>query len=36
VVGDTLAAYGVVVKAMPESAWFMKPLTASLTELLAD
>jgi uroporphyrinogen-III synthase len=36
VVGDTLAAYGVAVKAMPESAWFMKPLTASLAELLAD
>jgi uroporphyrinogen-III synthase len=36
VVGDTLASYGVTVNAMPESAWFMKPLTASLSELLAD
>jgi uroporphyrinogen-III synthase len=36
VVGDTLAAYGVAVGVMPESAWFMKPLTASLSELLAD
>lgn len=36
VVGDTLAAYGVVVNAMPDSAWFMKPLTVSLSELLAD
>jgi uroporphyrinogen-III synthase len=36
VVGDTLAAHGVVVQAMPHSAWFMKPLTASLSELLAD
>jgi uroporphyrinogen-III synthase len=35
VVGDTLAAYGVVVNAMPENAWFMKPLTASLSDLLA-
>ena len=31
-----LAAYGVAVGAMPESAWFMKPLTVSLSELLAD
>ena len=36
VVSDTLAAYGVAVNAMPESAWFMKPLTASLSELLRD
>ncbi|MFI4869063.1 MAG: uroporphyrinogen-III synthase [Steroidobacterales bacterium] len=36
VVGDTLASYGVAVHAMPQSAWFMKPLTASLTELLAQ
>jgi uroporphyrinogen-III synthase len=35
VVGDTLAAHGVVVQAMPESAWFMKPLTACLSDLLA-
>jgi uroporphyrinogen-III synthase len=36
VVGDTLAAHGVAVNAMPESTWFMKPLTAALSELLAD
>jgi uroporphyrinogen-III synthase len=36
VVGETLAAHGVAVSAMPETAWFMKPLTASLSELLAD
>lgn len=36
VVSDTLAGYGVAVNAMPESAWFMKPLTASLSELLRD
>jgi uroporphyrinogen-III synthase len=36
VVSDTLASYGVAVNAMPDSAWFMKPLTASLSELLAD
>ena len=36
VVSETLASYGVAVKAMPDSAWFMKPLTASLSELLAD
>jgi uroporphyrinogen-III synthase len=36
VVGDTLAAHGVAVSAMPETTWFMKPLTASLSELLAD
>jgi uroporphyrinogen-III synthase len=35
IVGDTLAAHGVTVQAMPESAWFMKPLAASLSELLA-
>jgi len=35
VVGDTLASHGVAVQAMPQSAWFMKPLTASLVELLA-
>jgi len=35
VVSETLASYGVAVDAMPESAWFMKPLTASLSELLA-
>lgn len=34
VVGATLAGHGVAVNAMPESAWFMKPLTASLSELL--
>jgi hypothetical protein len=36
VVSETLACYGVAVNAMPDSAWFMKPLTASLSELLAD
>jgi uroporphyrinogen-III synthase len=35
VVSDTLASYGVAVGAMPESAWFMKPLTAALSDLLA-
>jgi uroporphyrinogen-III synthase len=36
VVSETLAAHGVAVNAMPENAWFMKPLTAALSELLAD
>jgi uroporphyrinogen-III synthase len=36
VVSETLASYGVDVKAMPDSAWFMKPLTASLSDLFAD
>jgi hypothetical protein len=36
VVSETLAAHGVAVNAMPETTWFMKPLTASLSELLAD
>ena len=36
VVSETLGSYGVAVNAMPDSAWFMKPLTASLSELLAD
>jgi uroporphyrinogen-III synthase len=35
VVAATLAAHGVVVRTMPESSWFMKPLTAALGELLA-
>jgi uroporphyrinogen-III synthase len=35
VVAETLAAYGVTVGAMPDSAWFMKPLTAALSDLLA-
>jgi uroporphyrinogen-III synthase len=34
VVSETLASHGVAVDAMPQSAWFMKPLTASLSELL--
>ncbi|HEY4973726.1 MAG TPA: uroporphyrinogen-III synthase, partial [Steroidobacteraceae bacterium] len=34
VVSATLASYGVAVNAMPDSSWFMKPLTASLAELL--
>jgi uroporphyrinogen-III synthase len=36
VVGETLAAYGVAVSAMPETAWFMKPLTTALSDLMAD
>jgi len=36
VVAATLAAYGVDVKTMPQSSWFMKPLTAALSELLAE
>jgi uroporphyrinogen-III synthase len=36
VVSETLGSYGVTVNAMPDSAWFMKPLTASLSDLLAD
>jgi uroporphyrinogen-III synthase len=36
VVSETLASYGVAVKAMPDSAWFMKPLTASLSDLFTD
>jgi uroporphyrinogen-III synthase len=36
VVAASLAAHGVVVKTMPESSWFMKPLTAALSELLAE
>jgi uroporphyrinogen-III synthase len=35
VVGEALASYGVAVKAMPDGAWFMKPLTATLSELFA-
>jgi uroporphyrinogen-III synthase len=35
VVADTLVAHGVAVGTMPESAWFMKPLTAALTDLFA-
>jgi uroporphyrinogen-III synthase len=35
VVAASLAAHGVVVKTMPESSWFMKPLAAALSELLA-
>jgi len=35
VVAATLAERGVEVRAMPESAWFMKPLTAALSEALA-
>jgi uroporphyrinogen-III synthase len=34
-VAATLAAHGVSIAAMPESAWFMKPLTAALAQLLA-
>ena len=35
VVGETLAAHGVAVNAMPEATWFMKPLTSALSELMA-
>ena len=35
-VAAALAEHGVTVKAMPESSWFMKPLTAALTEALAQ
>ncbi|HEY1726511.1 MAG TPA: uroporphyrinogen-III synthase [Steroidobacteraceae bacterium] len=35
VVRDALSAHGVTVEAMPEDSWFMKPLTAALSELLA-
>jgi uroporphyrinogen-III synthase len=36
VVAATLAVRGVAVAATPESSWFMKPLTAALTERLAQ
>jgi len=36
VVAEALAAHGVEVQAMPESSWFMKPLTAAMIELLAS
>jgi len=35
VVAATLTARGVAIAATPESSWFMKPLTAALTERLA-
>ena len=34
VVAEALAARGVTVTAMPEDSWFLKPLTAALTQLL--
>jgi hypothetical protein len=34
VVAATLRQHGVVVSAMPESSWFMKPLAAELARLL--
>jgi uroporphyrinogen-III synthase len=34
VVGDTLAAHGVTVQAIPIDSWFMKPLVSALTDLL--
>lgn len=34
VVAQTLASHGIDVKAMPENSWFMKPLTAALSEML--
>ncbi len=36
VVAATLAEHGVEIRTMPESSWFMKPLTAALTDLLAQ
>jgi uroporphyrinogen-III synthase len=36
VVSEALAAYGVAVRVMPEDSWFMKPLTAALSELLGQ
>ena len=36
VVAEALAAHGVAIGTMPQSAWFMKPLTAALSELLAE
>lgn len=34
VVAEALTARGVPIQAMPEQSWFMKPLTAALTQLL--
>jgi uroporphyrinogen-III synthase len=36
VVADALAAHGVSVGTMPSAAWFMKPLSAALSELFAE
>jgi len=36
VVSQTLAELGVRVQAMPDDSWFMKPLTAALSELLGE
>lgn len=36
VVSEALAAHGVTVRAMPDDAWFLKPLTSALTQLLAQ
>ena len=35
VVREALASHGVEITTMPEDAWFMKPLTSALSELLA-
>jgi len=35
VVREALSAHGVSVQAMPQSSWFMKPLTAALSETLS-
>lgn len=35
VVAEALAQHGVAVRAMPQSSWFMKPLTAALSAALA-
>jgi uroporphyrinogen-III synthase len=34
VVAEALASHGVLVTAMPDDSWFMKPLTAALAEAL--
>jgi uroporphyrinogen-III synthase len=36
VVREALAMHGVEINAMPQDAWFMKPLTSALSELLAQ
>jgi uroporphyrinogen-III synthase len=34
IVAEALVSHGVIVTAMPDDSWFMKPLTAALTEVL--
>jgi uroporphyrinogen-III synthase len=36
VVREALAAQGVAINTMPEDAWFMKPLTTALSELMSE